>query len=161
MNGKLCTKCNQSVSLDYTQYCYTCHRIIRGRSPTPKWRRDNSNKTMCSKCKQRPRLTYHRYCRDCKLESQKEWAMRHGGWWAALSPEQKRRNTVRLFLNHKIHRGKWFRLPCDVCGEPSQHHHLDYNNRTENVRHLCRKHHLEEERNKKLTDKNSSDTGVA
>jgi hypothetical protein len=63
-----------------------------------------------------------------------------------LTPEQKRKATVRAYINNKVHTGKMQRKPCEVCGEPSEFHHLDYNDRTLNVRNLCPKHHDEEER---------------
>ena len=155
MNGKTCTKCNQNVSLSYHQYCYDCLRISRGQKTKPKFRRDGLNKTMCSRCKERPRLPYHGYCQKCKNKSTKAWAMRLGGWWSALSTEQKRKATVRSYIGLKARRGQIERRPCVVCGKPSEFHHLDYKDRTLNVAHLCHKHHVEEERRKSLLTKNS------
>ncbi len=37
-------------------------------------------------------------------------------------------------------------LPCEVCGNNSEIHHVDgnpFNNDEENIQHLCRKHHME------------------
>lgn len=35
--------------------------------------------------------------------------------------------------------------PCEVCGNPGQRHHLDYD-RPDDIRWLCTKHHGEEHR---------------
>jgi len=149
MNGQTCTKCGDAVSLTYHQYCVFCLRISKGRNPHPARTRDASNKTMCCRCKANPRLPYHNYCQACKNKSVVEWAARKRGWWNSKSPEQKKKSTVRAYINHKVHRGQLDRKPCEICGKPSEHHHLDYEDRTLNVRHLCRKHHRSEE--KKLT----------
>lgn len=69
-----------------------------------------------------------------------------GGWWAMKTPEQKARAVVRRYIHTQLQRGKFKRKPCEVCGEPAtEFHHLNYERMTLDVRHLCHKHHMEEE----------------
>lgn len=156
---KLCSKCKSNPALSYHAYCYGCLRESKGQPPVPKFRRDSSNKTKCSRCKIKPRLKYHRYCQECKNQSRVDWERRHGGSWKSLSPEGRRKATVRAFINHKVHRGQIDRKPCMVCGNPSEFHHVNYKPRTLDVLHVCSFHHDEIERMKKqgLTDHQAVD----
>lgn len=138
----MCCRCSCKPHEKGQPYCYECGRIIKGRSPEPRFHRNPDNKTMCSRCKKNPREKSHNYCRECKNASRREWARKHGGHWACLTPEQRKRATVRMFIDHRVHRGKLKRLPCYECGNPiTEFHHLDYEPRTLNVEHLCQSCH--------------------
>lgn len=125
-----------------------CHRAKKGRPVVPLRVYDPNNKEWCSKCRQMPRLPYHNYCHFCKKESTERWA-------AAQKPkikptEKQRKTTARRYINGLFKRGKIKRKPCELCGRPSQHfHHLDYNDRTTNVQHLCFGCHVQAERVKR------------
>lgn len=157
MNNAMCSKCQSETSLSYHAYCMKCVRISKGRSVTPKFYRDPSNK-LCSKCRTQPRATGKNYCSKCANDYLNKWREGHGGSWKCLTESQKEKAKVRRFIHHRIEAGTVDRKPCEVCGNPdTQVHHLDYAPRTLNVIHLCQPHHLELEKLKKngLTDQDA------
>lgn len=149
MNGKLCIKCKTEVSLSYSPYCYTCQRIMSGRSKEPKFHRDSDNK-LCSRCKKNPRLPGQKYCRECALAANTEWRHRHGGSWECLTEEQRQKATARKYVHNRVKRGHIEPKPCVICGkEPAEIHHWDYERMTLHVDWFCHAHHMDAERLKK------------
>jgi len=155
-----CSRCNNAPHVRGNPYCYECDRIMKGRSIVPSHHRDPLNTDKCSRCKTNPRARGKNYCYECARQVQSDWRKQRGGWWSSLTPEQKRKATVRRFIGLKIERGSINREPCFVCGEQkTEIHHLDYEDRTLNILHLCKFHHGEIERQKRngLTDCESVD----
>jgi hypothetical protein len=79
------------------------------------------------------------------------WRGRHPNW------ESRRKANARAYATGLLARGKIKRGPCEWCGKQSvSFHHLDYNDRTINFKHLCKECHLKGdkiERDKKKFDK--------
>lgn len=144
---KKCSWCKRRARLSYHSYCYICLRKSRGQDLTPKFRRDSNNKTKCSKCGSSQRAPSHNYCRECRNASVRVWAKQHGGSWANMTPEQRKRALARKMVYNWVHRGKMERQPCEICGSKlSSAHHDDYSKPLQ-VRWLCQKHHdLEDEK---------------
>lgn len=154
-NNPMCARCHSKPHTESHPYCYDCQRASKGEPAVPKFRRDSSNTTMCSRCKQNPRAPGKHYCRDCANQYLREWSRSKGGYWKSRNAEQKRKSTVRMFVDHKIHRGQITRQPCLICGKPeTEIHHLNYEQRTLDVIHICASHHVQLEKLKRqgLTD---------
>lgn len=150
-----CSRCKQAPHVKGNPYCYECDRVMKGRSVVPAFHRDPLNTDKCSRCKINPRARGKNYCYECARQVQRDWSKQRGGWWSILTPDQKRKATVRSYIGQKIRAGQIDREPCFVCGNvETEVHHLDYEDRTLNVLHLCKTHHDEIERQKRngLTD---------
>ena len=143
----LCCRCKLKPHISYEPYCLECWRTIRGRLK-PIRVVDRTNKEWCSRCKQLPRLPYHNYCAACKNASHMEWSERQKV--KPVPDEKRRKRSARHYINTLYKRGKIKRQPCEKCGAPSLNfHHLDYEDRTTNVQHLCFKCHVQAEREKR------------
>lgn len=144
----MCARCKVVPHLGYIPYCVECFRISKGRPVVPLRIRDANNKEWCSRCRQMPRLEYHNYCYFCKNTAHAKWEAAHN---KKPKPTEKHRKYIaRRYINGLFRRGKIKRKPCELCGRPSQHfHHLDYEDRTVNVQHLCFSCHVQAERTKR------------
>ena len=86
--------------------------------------------------------------RERYLAYQREYQRRRraAGLNADAEREYRTRNpekvAARMALNNAVRDGKLERLPCEVCGAPSEAHHEDYSKPLE-VRWLCPQHHRE------------------
>lgn len=147
-NNPLCRLCGIKPHVSYAAYCVECNRAKKGRPVVPTRIVDRTNKEWCSRCRQMPRLPYHNYCHFCKKESTERWTAAQK---PKIKPTEKHRKYIaRRYINGLFRRGKIKRNPCEMCGRPSQHfHHLDYNDRTTNVQHLCFGCHVQAERIKR------------
>ena len=144
----LCSKCKSQPHGKGRAWCDDCELKARGLPPR-KFKRDLTNK-LCSFCKVQPRAKGKNYCKDCANAYMKGWRDSRGGSWSCLTKEQRRKATARRYVYTQLQRGKIKREPCAKCGNPqTEFHHLDYNDRTMNVMHLCRPCHEEAERIKK------------
>ena len=144
----LCYRCGIVPHQASNGYCYECDRLMKGREKPAKYRRDSKNKTMCCRCKVNPRQEYHGYCRPCANISVRISLARR----RHIRPpdEHRRKASARHYINTLLRRGKIKRKPCKYCGAPSKHfHHLDYNDRTTNIEHVCHKCHVSLERDKR------------
>jgi hypothetical protein len=144
----MCSRCKAQPHGNGRLWCDDCEIRERGLKPR-KFNRDPHNK-LCSFCKTQPRARGKKYCKECANAYLKGWRDSHGGSWACLTEEQKRKATARRYINTQLGRGKIVRGPCVKCGSPNtEFHHLDYLDRTRNVIDLCRPCHEQEERIKK------------
>lgn len=144
----MCAKCKTKPHQPKHRYCYDCQRDAKGYTKPARWRRDSTNDYWCCRCKDAPRAPYHRYCYRCKNASTREWSARKRA--KTLKPAITRKERVRRYIYTLYQAGKISREPCYLCGEPSVHfHHLDYEERTTNIIHLCRPCHVIVERNKR------------
>lgn len=153
----LCSKCKEKPHVETHPYCYDCMRVSSGQPPVARYRRDNKNKK-CSHCKVAERLEYSTYCAECKRTTDNARIKKNGGWWQYITPEQRKKCVVRKFIHNRVKAGTFERKPCEVCGGPSEFHHLDYEPRTLNVRHLCKEHHKQAEDEKRLTEQKTCTT---
>lgn len=143
-----CARCGQRPHIEGVAYCDECNCHMKGRPLIRSRVVDRSNKEWCCRCKERPRLPYHNYCQICKIASTMKWLSK---FRTIRQPDERRRKqSARHYINTLFKRGKIKRDPCEICGRPSQHfHHLDYNDRTTNVQHLCFSCHVQAERIKR------------
>jgi hypothetical protein len=91
----------------------------------------------CSRCGQEHQRINQHYCAKCHAAYMREWRKTH-----PLTGEAKRKSNVRSFANAYQSRGLIEPQVCEMCGEPAEKHHDDYNQPL-NVRWLCRPHHLD------------------
>ncbi len=92
----------------------------------------------CSHCRQ-PRDASGRYCRRCRNAYMRRWRRDRGGH-AALTVEERRRDTARSYANVYRRRGSLELAGiCVKCGsaESVEMHHVDYD-RPLHVVELCR-----------------------
>lgn len=147
----LCFRCKEVPHLATTAYCLVCSRLMKGRTAVPKQPHDPANTDLCCMCKVQYRRPYHNYCYECGRIKAKQYRDSKKG--QPVPDERRRKKSARHYINTLFKRGKIKRRPCEVCGEPSQHfHHLDYNDRTTNVQHLCFTCHVQAERLKRKVD---------
>jgi hypothetical protein len=71
----------------------------------------------------------------------RKWRETRGGY-AALSPEERRKDNCRSYANIYKKRGVLVPRPCEVCGAKAEMHHPDYNMPL-NVEWLCHECHTE------------------
>jgi hypothetical protein len=157
----LCCRCKLVPHARNMGYCLDCDRLRKGKTIERSRSYNRDNKTMCSKCLKNPRLTYHNYCKECKNESVSKWIRKNSPRLKSRPFDPRRRKkSARHYINSLYKRGKVKRKPCEICndGTPSVNfHHLDYHDRTTNVMHVCLKHHVELERQKRnLTQSKSN-----
>lgn len=153
-NNPLCSRCKSEPHMPKNAYCFRCDRIKKNRSEIPKFKRRTDRRDLCCKCNERPRLKYHRYCKECKNKSTTDSIKRRGGYFALITPERRRKQTSRHYVNTQLARGKIKRGPCVYCGKPSvEFHHLDYDDQTMNTQDVCHDHHVIVERIKRRVDK--------
>lgn len=145
----LCSKCKSEPHTKNHTWCYSCQRVGRGQASNPKFRRVPNNR-LCSKCKIRERAKSKRYCCECANKYLREWFKSKGGFWNAISEEQRQKATARKYAYNRMIRGKLQRKTCEVCGATdTEIHHLNYNPKTLDIKWLCRPHHEDAERVKK------------
>lgn len=105
-------------------------------------------KTTCSKCNlplEENRVEKQRYCLACHNAGMRNKRKLYKDY----SLDEKIKARCRATLKTAIHRGKFKRLPCQVCGdEKSEAHHVDYTKPYE-VMFLCNIHHIEQHKKEK------------
>ncbi len=104
---------------------------------------------ICTNCNTEPHSPNSQWCRTCINARAKIRRKLNGGkWYKLLTPEQKKKRRARAAIYTDTSRGYIKRQPCEVCGDPKTqaHHYLGYDwENAKKVRHLCFKHHREEE----------------
>ena len=120
----------------------------------------------CSRCKKMsefainystsPTGTKYYHCRECNTERASKYRKTKVGKeniysavYKSIKKHQKKQDA-RILVRLAIESGKLEKLPCEVCGkEKVDGHHEDYNKPLE-VNWLCRKHHANLHKLKKL-----------
>lgn len=99
---------------------------------------------LCYKCKkENDRPNIHGWCRACHAKYMRE----NRKTYKELTPEQKKKDNARSYVNVYLRRGKIVRLPCIKCGDVnSEMHHEDYDKPLD-IMWLCRSCHLEHHKN--------------
>jgi hypothetical protein len=88
------------------------------------------------KCGSRRRSNGQRYCLKCHAKHMRKWRASN-----PLEGDARMKMNTRAYTHVYVKRGKLKKLPCRVCGKPSEAHHADYSKPLK-VDWLCRKHHL-------------------
>lgn len=146
----LCAKCHVNERLSYHSYCRDCRQQYRKDNPedrSKKYKRVAPFPELCGKCHKHPHATGHAWCKDCKNEATREW-WRQNPTWRCSTEERRKKANARQFVHNHLLRGKLFKLPCFICGEPivTAHHYLGYEKEhAGDVLWLCVKHHREAE----------------
>ncbi len=153
-SNPLCSKCKTEPHMKGVSYCRTCLRIVNN-LPIERERPnvDRNNKTMCCKCKKSPRRKGGHYCIECANEMQREWWKINGKGYHDLNREKA---NARQLIHWLLKSGKMKKQACSLCGDKKTepHHHKGYSEEhRRDVVWLCKTHHVEADRKKRVDSK--------